>query len=309
MAGAPGQGLDAGDSGGIPAIAVTVEAEPVVAAGGVVLATVRTVAARDVVLQGGVVTLGYMLAYRYLEDFFGAAYGKTAKRAEEVAEQPLPGPTLLRAGQSVEQQVLLAIPPAGPATVDSELVLLRWIVAARVRHDGIEHTDGEPVQVLVVGDGQAVELDAPELVAGGRRPDALSFLRIETRRIRPGCRLAGALSLVPARPGPVKAVRVELVLVQTVPHGPWLVDDPARNPESRPNVAERVVARQVLAGTVRRGEAQQLSFALDVPDPLPAPTLRRAEFTLRWVLRAVVERRRSRSTTVQVEVLGCTRRA
>ncbi len=290
---------------------MTVEAEPVVAAGGVVLVVVRTVAARDVLLQGGVVTLGHMLAYRYLEGFFGATYGKTAKRAEEVAEQPLPGPTLLREGESVEQQVLLAVPPQGPATVESALVLLRWIVAARVRYDGTEYADAEPVPVLVVGEGHGAGLGAPEAVAGGRRADAVTFENLETRRIGPGGRLRGDLALVPARSGDVKEVRVELVLVQTVPHGPWLVDDPARNPEAVPNVAETVVARQVLAEAERVSAgrpARRWSFALDAPDPLPAPTLARAEFSLRWVLRAVVERRRSRSTTVDVEVLGGTRR-
>jgi hypothetical protein len=302
-------------SGGAPAsgdaVVVTIQVEPTAATGGVVLATVRTVAARDVVLQGGVVSLGYLLAYRYLEGFFGAAYGKTAKRAEQGAEQPLPGPTLLREGGSLEQQVLLAVPPEGPATVDSALVLLHWIVGARVRYDGTEHADAEPVPVIVAGDGQGAALGAPEVVEGGRRPDTVTFQNLQTRRIRPGTRLVGDVVLGPARSGHVRSVRVELALVQRVPHGPWLVTEPARNPEAVPNVADTVVARQVLAESLTvssSGPVQRWSFALEAPDPLPAPTLVREEFALRWVLRVVVERRRSRPTTVELEVLGGTRR-
>lgn len=280
--------------------------------GGVILATVRTVAARDVVLQGGAVSLGYMLAYRYLEGFFGATYGRTAKRAEQVAEQPLPGPTLLREGESVEQQVLLAVPAKAPATVDSQLVLLWWSATARVRYDGTEHAAAEPVSVVVLGDGQGAELGSPEVVTGGRRPDAVTFEEITTRRIGPGSRLAGDVVVAPGRAGHLKEVRVELVLLQRVPHGPWIVADPARNPEATPNEARTVAARQVLAAAApvaAGGPPHRWSFAFEAPDPLPAPTLVRDEFTLRWVLRAVVERRRARSTTAELEVVGGTRRA
>lgn len=305
----PAEGLDAAPG---DAVAVTVEVEPATSTGGVVLATVRTVAARDVVLQGGVVSLGYVLAYRYLEGFLGASYGKTAKRAEQVAEQLLPGPTLLREGESVEQQVLLSVPERGPATVDSALVLLRWIVGARVRYDGTEHADAEPQPVRVLGDGQGSVLGGPEVVTGGRRPDVVTFENVSARRIGPGSRIAGEVAVTPGRSGQLKEVRVELALVQTVPHGPWLVEDPARNPEAMPNEVDTVVARRVVAESgevAARGPVQRWSFTLDAPDPLPAPTLSRDEFTLRWVLRAVVERRRSRPTTAVLEVLGGTRQA
>lgn len=296
----------------VPPVAVSLTAEPVVAAGGVVLATVRTEAERDVVLQGGDVSLGYALAYRYTEgNFFGAVYTSTARRSETVAGASLPGPTLLRAGEHVEQQVLVPVPAQALPTLACTLVLLQWVVRAKVRFDGTEQEHSAPVPVAVVARGRGAQTGGAVSVSGGRHPDEVRVEGLRSREIFPGDRVEGELVVVPARAGRVRAVRVELVLHQVVPHGPWVVDDPARNPESVPKEAGDVVARQSLSGEIpvaAGGGGLRWPFVLDVPAELPGPTLVAPEFSLRWFVRAVIDRRRARRTTADLELDGSTTR-
>lgn len=302
---------DAAATGG-PPLAVSVTVEPSVQAGGVVLATVRTDTDRDVVLQGGEVTLGYELAYRYTEgNYFGATYSSTARRSAVVAAGALPGPTLLRADEHVEQQILVPVPAATLPTLACTLVSLRWLVRASVRYDGTHHAHAPPVEVAVLARGRGAAADGPPAVSGGRHPDEVRFEGVRTRELFPGDRVDGELVVVPARAGRLRLVRVELVLHQVVPHGPWVVDDPARNPESVPKEAGDVVARQALSGEIpvaAGGAGLRWPFALDAPERLPGPTLVAPEFSLRWYVRAVVDRRRARRTTVDLELDGSTTR-
>ena len=134
-------------------------------------------------------------------------------------------------------------------------------------------------------------------------------LAVGSRRFGPGERLAGELAVEPARAGRLQAVRAELVLLQHVPHGPWVVDNPARNPEAHPNEAETVVARVVLAAglPVAAGVPPlRWPFEIVAPQALPAPTLVTDDFALRWVLRGVAERPRSHVTTSSLELDGST---
>lgn len=313
--------------GGVADVALALEVEPEAAAGGVVLATVRATAPRDVVLQGGAVTLTCSLAYRYTEGFFGAAYSATARRVPEVVTQPLPGPTLLRQGEVVALQVLLPVPAGGPPTIDAPLVTVAWAAGAVMRFEGTAYAEAEPRPVRVLADGRGADLAAAATVPGGRRPDRLSFEGLAVdgvarRLLRPGGRLTGHLVLEPRRSGAVEEARVELVLASLVPHGPWVVDDPSRNPEALPNEAEEVVVRSVLAhpgapgspagagapGRPPAGHGATIwPFAIDAPTPLPAPTWVAPEFAVRWLLRGVVTRRRSRPTTASVELDASTR--
>lgn len=302
----PGAPDDVGVDG--VAVVVTVDVEPAAVTGGVVLATVRSRAVRDVVLQGGEVSLGCALAYRYLEGFFGATYGATARRAVDVAAQPLPGPTLLRQGEHVDHQVLLGVPAQGLPTVNCELVQVAWTARARVRYEGTQHADAPPVPLVVGSPGRGADTDSPALLRGGRRQDHVA-VAVGSRRFGPGGQVAGELVVEPARPGRLQEVRAELVFLQHVPHGPWVVDNPARNPEAHPNEAETVVARVVLAAglpVAAGGPALRWPFELAAPRALPAPTLVTDDFALRWVLRGVAERPRSYVTTSSLELDGST---
>jgi hypothetical protein len=303
----PGSPLEDGPGGaGRSAdVVVTLDAEPAAAAGGVTLATVRTRVARDVVLQGGAVSVHCAVAYRYLEGFFGATYGGTARRGVDVAVHPLPGPTLLREGEHVDQQVLLRVPADAPPTVDCDLVVIAWTVRARVRFEGTGYADAEPVPVVVLGAGRGADTASPVRVHGPRHRDGVTVTGPRSRQFGPGDRIVGEVAVEPSRPGRLESVRAELVLLQQVPHGPWLVDDPARNPEAHPNEAETTLAQAVLAEALPvapGGPALRWRIELGAPAALPAPTLVTKEFSLRWVLRGVVERRRAQPTRAELEL-------
>lgn len=296
---------------GAAPVAVTVLAEPVVLEGGVVLATVQTRALRDVVLQGGEVALTAALAYKYVTGgIFGATYSSVARRTLEVSVQSLPAPTLLRAGREVEHQVLLQVPAEGLPTTDCELVSIEWTVRARVKYEGRGRVDAPPVAIVVVSEG------LPDGPLAPARPDgAVRLEGLAPRRIRAGSALTGEVVVARRHVGGVRAVRVELVLDQMVPHGPMLGDDPARNPYVAEKVAELVVVRLRLVGGAAEapvpavvGEDLRVPFRLDVP-ALPAPTLVTADFTVRWLVRAVVDRRVAglpRPLRTEVEVIAST---
>jgi hypothetical protein len=50
----------------------------------------------------------------------------------------------------------------------------------------------------------------------------------------------------------------------------------------------------------------RLPFTLRVPLPLPAPSIDTPEFTLRWLLRAVLDRPLRRDPVATVELCGTT---
>jgi hypothetical protein len=271
----------------------------------VVLATVRVRAVRDVVLQGGEASLTAAVAYWYVTGgIFGSTYSSVARSTVEASRQPLPAPTLLREGQEVEHQLLLAVPATGLPTVDCDLVSIEWTVRATVRYEGSGRVAAAPVALVVLSGG------GPEPPVPPPAPRARVRLEgVGPRRVGAGTRVTGEVVLAERRRAAVlRGARVELVLLQLVPHGPLLGDNPARNPYIAAKESETVVARVPLAlpGGVT-GEAR-LPFALDVP-ALPAPTLLTDDFSLRWVLRAVVDRRVSgfpRTASSEVELVGST---
>lgn len=329
-----------------PPVTVTVGVEPWTVAGGVVLATVTTHATRDVVLQGGEVTLGYALAYRYSTGgIFGTSYFSTARRSADVAREPLPGPTLLRAGRDIEQQALLRVPPDALPSVGATLVTIAWSVRTRVFFEGTGEAYAGPVGLTVRGGrlggdgaggssrgsgeasggaatgslgvaatGSGFPVDALPAGAAGLRGkrDSVTFERVSSRRFAPGTRITGDV-VIGSRRGGDRFVRVELVLVELVPHGPMIGDDPSRNPYIAEKESESVLVRRSLAAGAAvpvSGSGVRLPFTVDVPSRVPSPTLITPDFTLRWFLRAVVQRRLAvglrRSTTTDLEVLGST---
>lgn len=306
--------MSAGGTTGGPTsapVTVTVHAEPpTVTEGGVVLATVRARATRDVVLQGGSATLTCATAYRYTTGgAYGTSYSSTARRSDDLASQPLPGPTFLRAGRESEEQVLLVVPPTGPPTTACDLVTIAWTVGATVRFEGSGRAVAAPVDLTVLGGGAGAEITGSTVVDRGRF-GSIAFEDMSGRTIAPGSTLSGCVVVRPRRAGAVGALRVELVLAQVVPHGPMIGDDPSRNPYIAEKESETVVARVALTAPVDVGGGLlRAPFVLSVPTSLPAPTLVTPDFSLRWVLRAVVGRRGAwlpRTTSADVELAGST---
>jgi len=128
------------------------------------------------------------------------------------------------------------------------------------------------------------------------------------RRLVPGAELSGSVTVTPRRAGSARALRLELVLQENVEHGPWLGDDPARNPSDQGKRAETVVDCVQLAGQheLERGNPRSYPFTLPVPPQLPAPSMHTPEFSLRWLLRAVLDRPLHKDPYVEVELHGLT---
>jgi hypothetical protein len=291
-------------------VTVSVVGEPAVVEGGVVLATVVTRAMRDVVLQGGEVRLTAALAYTYVTGgIFGATYSSVARHRIDAAVMALPGPTMLRAGREVEHQVLLGVPAEGLPTTDCELVTIEWSVQARVRFEGSGWVDSAPVAIRVLSEGLAGRLALP------RTEGPVYLDGVEPRRVRSGTVVTGEVVVGGRYVNGVRGVRVELVVDQVVPYGPMLGDDPSHSPYVAEKEAESVEARVRLLGSgtdllvpaVGGGDLRR-PFRIQVPE-VRAPTLVTANFSVRWLVRAVVDRRvlgLPRSLRADLEVVGST---
>ena len=114
--------------------------------------------------------------------------------------------------------------------------------------------------------------------------------------------------MAPLRSASARGIRVDLVLLEHVLHGPRLSDDPARNPAHEDKYADAVVASLPLAEQVGLDASQPLRFGFTVPVPprLPAPTMRMPNFTLSWMFRGVVDRQLHRDPSVAVELHAAT---
>jgi hypothetical protein len=73
--------------------------------------------------------------------------------------------------------------------------------------------------------------------------------------------------------------------------------------------ASTVFTAVSLAENVRLETGRTLRFPFDLPVPerLPAPSVSTADFTLRWFLRAVLDRSMRRDPSTAIELLGMTR--
>lgn len=255
--------------------------------GSVLLARVRLVDHASPTVVGDV-TLTRTIAYRYRqEEGGGSTHLATARRSEVVARQALPAHGA-PAGEPYDVEVLLPVPAEGPASADTGLVCVDWAVRARLDAGG-----GEVVQaverVTVQTAASAFDAATAEPARGDARGHTVvTFERLSDRRIAPGVRLTGEVVVVPLHPGPMRSVRLELVLHERVPHGPGTEADPAGG-----KATSTVVAALDLAHGVDGGEdlrPRRFPFVLDVPRALPAPSIVTEEFVLGWALRAVVRR-------------------
>lgn len=291
---------------GAPPVTLDVTGDPRADEGGVVLVTARLRAARDVVLQGGAVSLVRSISYRYVTGgIFGATHSSLARRTEVVATQPLPGPSLLRGGSEEEHQVLLSVPADGPPSLACTLATVEWRIEARVRFEGSEYADAPPLALVVLGTGRDAATTGGTVMERGRR-GVVDLEDVTTRVVDAGTRLGGTVVLGRRAVG-LRSAKVELVLVQVVPHGPVITEDLARSPYIAEKEAEEVLVRAVLAGP-ESPPTDRLPFVLEVPR-LPAPSLVTEDFRLQWVLRATVRRRIAGlpfTTVVDLEVRGST---
>ena len=275
--------------------------------GSVIDAAVRGVAERDLTVAGGRVDLIRTVTYRYRyrADEFSLT---PARSAEVVSRQVLSAGGRYVSGEQLYEPVCLDVPADGPGSVTGDLVRIQWAVHAHLRVE--PPGDAEATRKVVVfsraSDRASVEQNPP--VWQDRRCAVLAFESLSSRRLVPGSRVSGVLTVAARRAASARGIRVELVLREQVHHGPWIGDDPARNPCDQGTEAETVVATAQLAGGLQLDPTQPLwlPFTVPVPPRLPAPSLQTPEFTLSWVLRGVLDRALRQDPYVDVELRGVT---
>jgi hypothetical protein len=195
--------------------------------------------------------------------------------------------------------------------VTAALVRIEWAVRAHLQVEGssdIEMTR-EIVLLSRAADRASVE-QSPAMVVD-RGCAVLAFESLSSRRVVPGSLLEGVLTVTPGGEVSVRGVRVELVLREQVNHGPWIGDDPARNPAYGDKEEDTLVTSALLAAYLELDPAHPLRipFTLSVPYRLAAPSVQTPEFTLigrgpARVLRELATPRRSGPSSAAGSVRG-----
>jgi hypothetical protein len=185
--------------------------------------------------------------------------------------------------------------PDREATIAGYLVQQDYTV--RVRGRTASGGDGEGSTAVRVVSAAGTP---PRVQDGGPHSGAvLAVGELSGRELRPGAVVTG---VVTARSGiAAREVRVELVLDELVAARPG-------EPTEEDRSAGTVVATERSSGPVASEPEEPLRwpFRLRAPDPLPAPSTRTDEYTLRWLLRAVVDRPLRPDVTTTVELEGRT---
>jgi|GEM_PF-2551666 hypothetical protein len=273
-------------------------------------ATIVVTATRDASVLGGEIELAWHRAYHYRQgtDVWGpyaTATGRSSNVGDRVVLKPLGH---LSPGDRISQRVALRVPAHGPGSVRTGLVDLQWEVTARLRVEKARTTEvTRPVLVLSEAADREQVTERPPTVEE-HQCAGLSFTSLSSRRLVPGVALDGELTVAPLKACDVRGIRVELVLLEHVARGPRASTDPLRNPAYEEADEEMVVASVALADRPELDPARPLTFrfSVPVPDRLPAPSMRTEEFSLRWMLRGVVDRPLRADPCVAVEMHGVT---
>ncbi len=266
---------------------------------------VRLAAGERAVVRSGEVTLTRTIAYRYRQEAAdGGTHLATARRTEVVARQALPAASCDREGVGYDVEALLPVPAQGPPSADTELVSVDW--AVRVRLDvGAAWPAQAVAKVAVLTSGAAFDgTVARPPHTDDRGHTVVAIDRLSTRRIAPGTSLRGDVVIAPLHPGPIRSVRLELVLLEHVPSGAAHPPDAVGRKDTA-----TVVAVVELVSSIQVGDdlqALRLPFVLDVPDPLRAPSMVTPEFELCWALRAVVSRPLHRDAYAEMDLQAVT---
>jgi len=277
--------------------------------GSAIEATVRGVAGRDLVVSGGQAELIRTVTYNYRQSLsYGTGSSLPSRSSEVVSRQVLPAAGRLATGQPLTGQVMLPVPAGAPGSASTELVNIGWVVRVRLQVEGsrdVETTTG--IVVLSRALDRAAAAQGPPVVQDHGRA-VLGFESLSSRRLLPGSELSGSMTVAALRAGSGRDLRAELVLLERVHHGPWIGDDPARTPSDQGREAETVVASIQLGDRLALDPSQPLRFpfTLPVPQGLRCPSTEEPEFSLRWVLRGVLDLRLHQDPSVEAELQGVT---
>lgn len=271
-------------------------------------ATVRGIARRDLDMDGGEVELVRTVTYNYRQGLsYGAGYTFPPRRSEVVSRLALPAGRLT-AGQPLVRQVTLPVPADAPGSASTELVNINWAVRVRLQIEG--SPDQEVTKGIVVLSRALDRASAAQAPPTGADQGcaALGFESLSTRRLIPRSQLSGLLTVTPLRPRSARYLRLELALLEHVHHGPWIGDNPARAPSDPGREVETIVAGSELADHLVLDPSHPLKFpfTLAVPPDLRAPSIQEPEYSLRWVLRGVLDLRLRQDPYVEIEMQGVT---
>lgn len=280
--------------------------------GSAVAGAVLADAVSDLSVLGCEVALVRTTSYVYRQgNVYGGSASVPTRATEVVAARGLPCAGLLRAGGLLTLPFSLELPAGGPGTVSASLIQVQWAVRVRMKVDGSPPTETtRPFVVLSrASEREAVADDPPTTVDRGLV--ALRFIELSSRRLAPGSAITGLLTLDALKTGVVRGLRVELLLREEVHRGPWIGNDPARNPANEAREAETVVARHVVADRIEMdpGGRVVVPFQLHAPRRLASPSLSTDQFTLAWVLRGVADRALRPDSHVEVALHGATARS
>lgn len=215
---------------------------------------------------------------------------RTVRKVNTFASIPhvaLEQPSLVP-GVEASREVSIQIPFDAPPSCRGEVVDVRWILKATLDVPGrLDQVREVPLQVM-----RTAPINGRPDGAGKSLPAQKSFDDCTLELEVPGLLSAketvrGRLLVKALRAFQVRGIRVEVVRLE---------DAGAQN-------AENVTARQDLSGSLSLNPMESPSFAFSMPLPeTVAPTMASPHSSLRWQVRAVLDRRLRTDFNVQQDV-------
>lgn len=257
---------------------------------------------KEIKIQEMRVELLFDHVYEYEErtrDTAGDSRTRTVTETDHIAvgtERLLVGETVAEGHQSTHV-VSFVIPPDAPPSAAGGITRIVWKAKATLDMPRARDVNAETdVTVIAPAAAFAGRVESAPEVRGG---DEGAFSCTLTRRIaRPGERFEGVFTATPSADLQVQGVRVELVRLERT-FAPESGGFQARHGRTAEHVADRMelAGPSTLAGSVTR----DFPFELAVP-PDAAPTFATGHAELRWVVRAVLDRRLRSDHGVALEV-------
>lgn len=264
-------------------VPVSATVQATVAAPHLVAVEVGARAQQDAVVHGGVAELVRSRSLGRPGPNRTALGSPVSRRSETVVSTtPFRLAGSMQAGQGQQCSVPLTV-PFGEGSVRGQLIRQRYLV--RVRLQLSDSDDVLTESALWLPGAPMVSLPDETLAVGTGGPTVLCFESLSSRRISGGVPVTGSIGVDPVAARGARGLRVELVMLEHVvpTAGEPLQDD---------RTASTVVASVGMAGSPKldTGRSLHAPFTLPVPQRLPAPSMTTPEFTVRWFLRAVLER-------------------
>ena len=272
---------------------------------------VQLAAQQPLTVRGLVVELATRLTYQHKEvGFYGGRSVAHARRTEVQATQEVPGPWPVEASEVVRLPVTVPVPARAPGTTHVPLVELTWWVTVRVNVADFAETRVSRSFVVLSRAPELLDRASAPPVLDDRGCARVAIEELSSRSAAPGRPLSGTVAISPIRRCAIQATRVQLLVRQQIHHGEWVGQDPTRNPGYQEMERDLVVAQRQIGGSVQLepGVPVRAPFTLLLPDDLPTASVQNSNFTLEWLLRAMLDRRLRSDPYVEVPLHGRTTR-